>query len=617
MELPVTTSEELSSSKPPKDLQDRLEGLGQGHVTKHWESLDEEQRGLLCAQIASIDLVELEKYLKKGKTAKAETPRDSATPEGSLAKKERPKKPALGKRTSIKELFTKKTSRGKGELQPVSSKQVCSKSSVTALTRSSCVNKGLNLIAEGKVGVILLAGGQGTRLGTDIPKGCVDIKLTSKKTLFCIHAERILTLQRIAAERKFGIGGAIQNPIKWYIMLSDFTEEYTKQYFKANYWFGLEESQIFFYNQGKLPCLSEDDDKILLRSPWEITESPDGNGGIYRALQRSGCLRDMAEAGIESLDCYSIDNLLAKIADPFFIGYCHKYGADLGCRTLAKASPDERVGVFVRKGKGVGVVEYSELDPDSAKEVKKDGELLYNWSNICMQYYSRKFLEKICKEDLSLLEHHLARKSIQTVDGQVNGVKLEKFIFDVFPHAKKTCLVEVSRSEEFAPVKNAFGCDRDSPDTAKKLLMSLHRQWAEHAGANIVSAIGEEDGGIEISPRISYGGENLAARCHGQLIESGTIIQDIQKELFILPKPRFQNILNDDAQRSPLAVRKLPRSAELDTIGSPRSSLYEEGCKGKKEGNGKVSCSGNKKVLKNTILVSLGLLLATKVFRKT
>ncbi len=497
-------------------MQRELEKAGQGHLTSHWSSLSKEERKKLCDQIVSLNLTELKVYLK-GKEKRS-----------GLGQKKKQKKTPL----------------------PINADQICSKANLISVSRDFHVQKGLYLIAEGKVAVLLLAGGQGTRLGTKLPKGCVDIKLPSKKTLFQIQAERILSLQKLAAEAKYGEGAQVQKPIIWYIMLSHFTRAYTEDYFEKNSYFGLQKEQIFFFTQGKLPCVSEDG-KVLLESPSKVSEAPDGNGGIYRALRTSGCLKDMAKSGVEAIDCYSVDNLLVKAADPFFVGYCFNFGAELGLRTVAKVSPNERVGVFVKKGKGVGVVEYSEIDSKSAAAVKEDGELLYNWSNICMQYFSRKFLEKVCKPKVEL-EYHVAAKNISTIDGLVKGLKLEKFIFDVFPLAKKTCLVEVSRSEEFAPVKNAFGEPRDSPDTARKLLMMLHRSWAEDAGASFK---GKDDEGLEISPLISYGGENLEMY-EGKVVKAGTTIQDFEPHTQIL----------DDAQKSPLAVRQTPKTISQDSI---------------------------------------------------
>mmetsp|Transcript_11657 Transcript_11657/g.32291 ORF Transcript_11657/g.32291 Transcript_11657/m.32291 type:complete len:470 (-) Transcript_11657:76-1485(-) len=421
--------------------QSALEKVGQGQITRCWGDLSEDERSQLSVQIESLGLGGLREKFEEA----------TATKSGRDLSGEAPK--------------------------PVSAGRVCSRASLTAARREEYVRTGLGLIAEGKVGVILLAGGQGTRLGTKLPKGCVDLQLPGKKTLFQIQAERILDLQKLAAEAGGGKGHAVQKPIMWYIMLSDATRAYTESYFRENSWFGLKEDQVFLFNQGKLPCVSEEG-KVLLETKGKIAESPDGNGGIYKALRDSGCLESMERAGVEALDCYCVDNILAKIADPLLIGYCKSFGADLCCRTLAKSSPGERVGVFVERGEGVGVVEYSELDPEMSAKVAnaETGELYYNWSNICMQYYSKDFLTRICCDDEVHLEHHLASKTIPTVDGPVPGVKMEQFIFDVFHYAKKSCLLEVMRDEEFAPIKSEIA-------SATTALTALEGRWSQSGSA--------------------------------------------------------------------------------------------------------------------------------------
>ena len=477
------------SGGPPAALQSHLDGFGQGHVTEYWSELSASERRALCDQIAGIDF------------GAVRTAFDDAVADAS------------------------KTSEGpSAPPAPVDGAQVCAFDSLDGATRDDLYRQGLGLIAHGKVGVILLAGGQGTRLGTSLPKGCVDIGLPSHKGLFQIQAERILRLQSLAAREAFGEGATPRHPIRWYVMLSAATREYTKTFFQEHACFGLSPDQIVFFEQGRLPCLSPAG-AALMATAGRIAESPDGNGGIYKALAVSGCIADMRLHGVDYVDCYSVDNLLVKIADPFFVGYCHSRQVDLGCRALAKAYPEEKVGVFVKRGDGIGVVEYSELDPAVSSSVDASGALVYNWSNICMQYYATNFLERICGPDVRMT-HHLATKDIPTVKGKERGVKLEKFIFDVFPEAKRTCLVEVKREEEFAPVKNAFGAERDSPDTARRALMALHRRWAQAAG---VPVTGAGDEGIEISPLVSYGGEGLRALQKSASLEANTEITTLPK----------------------------------------------------------------------------------------
>lgn len=369
-------------------------------------------------------------------------------------------------------------------------------------------NAGLDEIAQGKVAILLLAGGQGTRLGSYAPKGCYDIGLPSNKSLFHLQAERVLKLQKLAAEK--ASGGAVTHLLKWYIMTSKATDAATQQYFVENNYFGLKPEQVGFFQQGMLPALTPEG-KIVLEAPGKPAMAPDGNGGLYMGLSNAGILRDMAQNGIEALECYCVDNALARLGDPTFIGYCRERNAQVGARVVARAGPEEKVGVFARRGSGLEVVEYSEMDPEEASAVNPDtGILRYNWANICMHYFERTWLESVAGSLAQGGRYHIAKKQIPSVDGKVSGIKLELFIFDTFPSAERTALWEVKRDEEFAPVKNAPGSATDSPDTARAAVLALHKRWVEAAGGTV----GPE--GVEVSPLVSYNGEGLEGLVAGQ-----------------------------------------------------------------------------------------------------
>ncbi|CAK0787940.1 hypothetical protein CVIRNUC_011162 [Coccomyxa viridis] len=398
------------------------------------------------------------------------------------------------------------------------------------------IRTGFRLIAEGKLGVILLAGGQGTRLGSSAPKGCYDIGLPSRKSLFQLFAERIARVQKLAAD---GVPSDIdRKPVRWYIMTSTATDQETKVFFRQRSYFGLTESQVVFFQQGTLPCLTESGD-VILETASSVARAPDGNGGLYAALQREGVLHDMAKHGVECLDCVSVDNALVRMADPLFAGFCHEQNAQCGARVLSKAHPEERVGVFARKNGKVEVVEYSELDPSEAAatfdiEGKGGGakndrqmtrswslfkrqskaQLKYNWSNVCMHYFTRDFLELAADHVRVQGVYHVAKKKIPSKDGPVQGIKLELFIFDTFPLAERVALLEVHRHEEFAPVKNAPGSKSDSPDTARQAMLKLHTRLVSRAGGRVRLPKGCK--GLEISPLVSYSGEGLRALCRGR-----------------------------------------------------------------------------------------------------
>ncbi|POR32720.1 UDP-N-acetylglucosamine pyrophosphorylase [Tolypocladium paradoxum] len=370
---------------------------------------------------------------------------------------------------------------------------------------------GLDLIGQNKVAVVLMAGGQGTRLGSSAPKGCYDIGLPSHKSLFQIQAERIRTIQELAAS-KVGSGSAV---VPWYVMTSGPTREPTQQFFQENKYFGLDSANVSIFEQGVLPCISNDG-KILLETKAKVAVAPDGNGGIYQALVLSGVLDDMRKRGIQHIHAYCVDNCLVKVADPVFIGFSASLDVDIATKVVRKRNATESVGLILSKNGKPDVVEYSEIDQATAEaeDPKHPGVLKFRAANIVNHYYSLRFLESIPRW-AHKLPHHVARKKIPTIDlesgetvkpGSPNGIKLEQFVFDVFPllSLDKFACMEVRREDEFSPLKNARGKGEDDPDTSKRDIMAQGQRWAQEAGATVVA-----EGGVEVSPLLSYGGEGL------------------------------------------------------------------------------------------------------------
>ena len=385
---------------------------------------------------------------------------------------------------------------------------------------------GLRSVAEGKVAVVVLGGGQGTRLGFDGPKGVYDIGLPSGKTLFQLQAERI---HRVCELAKAAAGDEGKNSdsdvsIPWYIMTSPMNDRATRSFFSKNGFFGLQESDVFFFSQGTLPCMTREG-KIMLESAGRVAMAPDGNGGIYPALQRAGALEDMRARGVEHLHVSSIDNALVRVADPYFLGYCIEKGADCGNKSVMKEDPGEKVGVVVRRGGKPCVVEYSEMTrEDCERRDASTGNLVFGAGNICNHYFSRAFLEGTVLPGMSNM-YHVAHKKIPAAEGssgkaleptENNGIKLESFIFDVFPLSRNMVLFEASRADEFAPVKNAPGTAKDSPDTAREMISEQAKRWVRAAGARLGDEHGE--GLCEVSPLVSYGGEGLENKV-GEVLE--------------------------------------------------------------------------------------------------
>lgn len=253
---------------------------------------------------------------------------------------------------------------------------------------------GLRAVSNNQVAVLLMAGGQGTRLGVQYPKGMYSVNLLSGKSLYQLQAERILRLQELA-KKEFPENSP--NPIiPWYIMTSEHTQELTEEYFKKNNCFGLESSNIMFFEQFMLPCLTNDG-KVILDQKHKISRSPDGNGGLYKALLKRHVLDDMSKRDIKYVHVYGVDNILIKLADPVFIGFCIEKNANCAAKVVKKTDPDEKVGVICKVHDRFQVVEYSEISQVTRNLRDEKGDLLYNAGSICNHFFSTKFLNEVCR----------------------------------------------------------------------------------------------------------------------------------------------------------------------------------------------------------------------------
>lgn len=384
-------------------------------------------------------------------------------------------------------------------------------------------NVGLQLVSENKVAVVLMAGGQGTRLGSSAPKGCYDIKLPSGKSLFQLQAERIWKIQQLASKEH----DKQDAMVPWYIMTSGPTRKPTEEFFEKHKYFGLNRNNVIFFEQGTLPCLSNDG-KILMESKSRMAVAPDGNGGIYPALIASGIVQDMEQRGVKHIHAYCVDNCLVKVADPVFIGFAASKNVDIATKVVRKRNATESVGLILQKNGKPDVVEYSEIDTATAEaKDSKDSKLLkFRAANIVNHYYSCDFLRSIPLW-AAKLPHHVARKKISHIDTQSgeaikpekpNGVKLEQFVFDCFPMLEmdKFACMEVRREEEFSPLKNASGTGEDDPEASRRDILEQGKRWVEAAGATVTSE--QQDSGVEVSPKISY----VSSSYHGHDCNANT-----------------------------------------------------------------------------------------------
>lgn len=467
------------------NIKDRLDSVNQSHLLQFWKDLTNEEQNNFLKQLDDLDYEELNRIFQTAMSSLVE---------------------------DVQKLDTR--------MKCIPSSQFESEENSSAEQLEKYRHIGLEAIANGQVGVLLLAGGQGTRLGVSYPKGMYSIGLPSQKTLFQIQAERIRKVQELA---RLQIGS--QGNVTWYIMTSGPTEEATNAFLKSNNYFGLDKKNVVQFDQGLLPCFDMDG-RILLENKNKVALAPDGNGGIYRALYQKGILADMEKRGILYLHVHSVDNILVKVADPIFIGYCIKKGADCGAKVVKKASPSEAVGVVCQVDGKFQVVEYSEITEATANLRDKEGNLVFNAGNICNHYFSTEFLNQIAQQHEKNLKLHVAKKKISHLneDGikiiptKVNGIKIEKFVFDVFQFSDNFVTWEVPRHTEFSALKNSDNIGKDCPTTARNDLFQLHKHYIEAAGGKILGDV------VEISPLVSYAGEDLQSKVDGKILQSPVLL---------------------------------------------------------------------------------------------
>lgn len=337
---------------------------------------------------------------------------------------------------------------------------------------------GEKLLRAGKVAVFLVAGGQGSRLGFDGPKGSFPISPINNKSLFQLHAERILSNQK-----------RFESIIPWYIMTSDQNHDATMEFFEKHNYFGLQKENIMFFKQGMLPSL-DTKGNLMLESKSQIFMNPDGHGGSIKALNISGAIEDMESRSIEQIFYYQVDNALVKMVDPIFIGHHVLANAEMSTKVVRKTDPDEKVGVVGYINDKLGIIEYSMMSKEQVNEKNPDGSLRFKNGNIAIHILSLNFIKHLHTDEFSL-PFNKAHKKIPYLDNfgkkihpeEPNGIKFESFIFDALKRVNSSIIFEVNRHEEFAPIKNAKGSD--SPSSAKQMQINLYAEWLEHAGVHI------------------------------------------------------------------------------------------------------------------------------------
>lgn len=358
------------------------------------------------------------------------------------------------------------------------------------------IKAGEDHIRQGKLAAFLVAGGQGSRLGFDGPKGKFPVGPVSEKTLFHFHGEKIR-----AYEIKYN------TQIPYLVMTSVMNHNETVSFFEKNDYFGLEKERVFIFSQNMIPSL-DTEGKLILKDKSSLFTNPDGHGGSLSALKSSGALDKLIEMGIETVSYFQVDNPLVKIADPLFTGFHLLNSAEISSKAIPKAYAEEKTGVFIKTAEGkTGIIEYSDMPEEKLQATDQSGRLQYSAGNTAIHLFSTEFISKITGESNLTLPFHRANKKIKAfVSGdikEIDGIKYEKFIFDALPICKKDVVFETVREEEFAPVKNAEG--KDSPDSAKKLISDLCKKWVADSGIKIPDGLNY----LEISPLFSVDGEGI------------------------------------------------------------------------------------------------------------
>lgn len=421
------------ATEDPGALRERFAARDQGHVFRFWDRLTPAERRQLTAQLAALDLDALAAAFAHGRRPAVEA---------LLEPPEVVRRPARGGDPA---LLREARARGEEEL------------------------------AAGRVAALVVAGGQGTRLGHPGPKGTFPLGPVTDRSLFGLQAEKLRGLAR-----RYG------RPVPWYVMTSPATDAATRAFFADRGHFGLEPEDVFFFCQQEVACLDLEG-RLMLESPASLARSPDGHGGVIPALAASGALEDLRRRGIRTVSYYQVDNPLVRIGDPVLIGLQRLRGAEMTVKVVSKREPGERVGTLARCGGALRVIEYTEIREPLRSRRDPSGELAFWAGAIGIHAIDVAFLGRAAARAERWLPHHLSPKRIPTLDAagrpirpaEPNGYKLERFVFDALPHAVGAAL-EVVRQEEYSPVKNAHG--GESPATGRRDLSACARRWLERAG---------------------------------------------------------------------------------------------------------------------------------------
>ena len=468
---------------PDPSLVARLSRHGQEHLLRWWNDLDPGARARLIAEIEAIDFGEVDGLFHQ------------------LVHEEAALSPARVAAVEVDRL-------------PRTDGERVARRHVAAIGEAA--------LAAGQVAVIIVAGGSGTRLGFDGPKGTYPIAPVSASSLFQVHAEKVLALSK-----RHG------RTIPLYIMTSPENHSAATRFFAEHNNFGL--NHVRFFVQGQMPAVDRQSGRVLLAEKSQIALSPDGHGGTLYALAAPGpngapsCLAEMEDLGVRTLFYFQVDNPMVKIADPAFLGLHRQADAEMSFKVIEKVAPEEKLGVVVRVDGRPQVIEYSDLPSELAELREPDGSLQLWAGSIAVHALERSFVGRLVEGDVKL-PFHRAIKKVPFVDDNgefvkpeaPNAVKFERFVFDALPLASKFALVETDRAVEFEPLKNATG--PDSPATVRQRMSDQFADWLEAAGARVER---RHDGsvpfGIEISPLYALDAAELKTKLAPGLVVEGPL----------------------------------------------------------------------------------------------
>ncbi|MGV3608553.1 MAG: UTP--glucose-1-phosphate uridylyltransferase [Planctomycetaceae bacterium] len=460
------------------ELLEKLTPAGQQHLVAFWDELSGAEQQTLAQQILEIDLDVLKQLQAQGQ-AELQGQASASTDFAALAAK------------------------------AASPPAIRLAESRDPQKQKAAIAAGEAALRAGEVGFILVAGGLGTRLGFDRPKGMFPLGPISGRPLFQILMDRLLAVQT-----RYG------KVIPLYVMTSPATDQPTKEFFAEHNYFGLDPVNVRFFCQATMWCLDAKWQKILLASKSSLFLGPDGHGGMLSALDKSGCLADAMKRNIKTFFYGQIDNPLLQICDPYLVGAHLLARSEMTTQVVAKRHALERVGNVVSIDGRVQVIEYSDLPDAVAHQTDSQGQLRLWAGNLAVHLMDTSFLNR-CVNNADALPFHIARKKVPCLNEQgtitepesPNAVRFEKFIFDLLPQAQNALVIEADPADAFAPVKNAPHEKTDTAATAQAAMLEQGQTLAIEARLSLLAGAR-----LEINPRFALDASELA-----QKIPSGTI----------------------------------------------------------------------------------------------